>query len=59
MREVEFFEDEAGEWRWRVKSGNGRIVAIPGEGFATRAAAVKAFNHAVIVMVSAQDRNRL
>jgi uncharacterized protein YegP (UPF0339 family) len=58
-REVEFFEDEAGEWRWRVRSGNGKIVAIPGEGFGSKAAAVKAFRQAVVVMVSALDRSHL
>jgi uncharacterized protein YegP (UPF0339 family) len=59
MREVEFFQDEAGEWRWRAISGNGKIVAIPGEGFSSKAAAVKAFHKAVDVMVAAQARHRL
>lgn len=25
--------DEANEWRWSLKSGNGSIVAISGEGY--------------------------
>jgi uncharacterized protein YegP (UPF0339 family) len=29
----EVFQDEAGEWRWRVIAGNGEIVASSGEGF--------------------------
>lgn len=31
--EVEIYEDEAGEWRWRLKAGNNRIVADSGEGY--------------------------
>jgi uncharacterized protein YegP (UPF0339 family) len=52
MREIEFFQDEAGEWRWRLKSGNGQIVAIPGEGYKSRSAAVKAFRQAQAIMES-------
>jgi uncharacterized protein YegP (UPF0339 family) len=34
MSTVEFFEDEGGEWRFRVKGGNGEIVAAS-EGYAS------------------------
>lgn len=31
----EIYEDSAGEWRWRLKAGNGLIVADSAEGYAT------------------------
>jgi uncharacterized protein YegP (UPF0339 family) len=33
MDEVQLYKDDAGEWRWRRKSENGRIVATSGEGY--------------------------
>lgn len=33
---VVFSRDRRGEWRWSVKSRNGRKCATPGEGFKTR-----------------------
>lgn len=30
---VEFFEDAAGEHRWRVRASNGELMATSGEGF--------------------------
>jgi uncharacterized protein YegP (UPF0339 family) len=30
---VEIYEDARGEYRWRMKASNGRIVATGGEGF--------------------------
>lgn len=38
MSKFEVFQDAAGEWRWRLKAGNGRIVAS-GEGYKTEAGA--------------------
>lgn len=35
---LELYEDKAGEWRWRLKASNGRIVAIGGEGFSRKSA---------------------
>jgi uncharacterized protein YegP (UPF0339 family) len=32
----EVYEDRAGEWRWRLRHRNGRIVADSGEGYASR-----------------------
>lgn len=43
---VQFYRDRRGEWRWRVRAGNGRIVA-QGEGHPTRAKAIRAFNSVV------------
>ena len=31
------YKDAAGEWRWRLVSGNGRIIAVSGEGYRHRA----------------------
>lgn len=33
---IEVYADEAGEWRWRVRAGNGRILADSGEGYRRR-----------------------
>ena len=33
MNTVEFYRDKAGEWRWRLKSSNGNIIAESGEGY--------------------------
>lgn len=40
---VEYFQDEANEWRWRVKARNGRIVAGSLEGYSSRKDAKRAF----------------
>ena len=29
----EVFKDRAGEFRWRLKSSNGQIIAVSGEGY--------------------------
>lgn len=38
-RYVEVYQDNAGEWRWRRKAGNGEIVADSGEGYETEGGA--------------------
>lgn len=38
MAKFEIYPDAAGEWRWRLKSSNGRVVAS-GEGYKTKAGA--------------------
>lgn len=38
MSKIEIYQDAAGEWRWRLKASNGRIVAS-GEGYKTKAGA--------------------
>ena len=30
-----YYKDSKGEWRWRLKAGNGRIIADSGEGYAS------------------------
>lgn len=32
----EIFVDRAGEWRWRLRHQNGRVIADSGEGYTTR-----------------------
>lgn len=32
---LDVYEDSAGEWRWRVVAGNGRVIAASGESFAS------------------------
>ena len=29
----EYYKDSTGEWRWRLKATNGRIIADSGEGY--------------------------
>lgn len=31
--EFEVYQDKAGEWRWRLKAENNKIVADSGEGY--------------------------
>ncbi len=37
----EIYKDKAGEWRWRLKARNGRIVANSGEGYKRKSSALK------------------
>lgn len=30
-----YYKDTKGEWRWRLKASNGRILADSGEGYTT------------------------
>ncbi len=32
----EVYEDNAGEWRWRLVAPNGEIIADSGEGYVTK-----------------------
>jgi uncharacterized protein YegP (UPF0339 family) len=41
---VEFYQDKAKEYRWRLKASNGNIMAVSSEGYKTKAAAEKAFD---------------
>ena len=35
----ELYKSSNGEYRWRLKSGNGQIIATSGEGYSSKAAA--------------------
>jgi uncharacterized protein len=39
MAKFEIFRDVRGEYRWRLRSSNGQIFAIGGEGFKQKSAA--------------------
>ena len=40
----ELFEDDAGEWRWRLRHDNGEIIADSGEGYASKSNAKRALS---------------
>jgi uncharacterized protein YegP (UPF0339 family) len=42
MWRYEFFADQSGQRRWRLRAGNGRKVATSGESFSSRANAERA-----------------
>ena len=42
------YKDRAGEWRWRLKARNGRIVADSGEGYKTRAGVLAAVDRVAL-----------
>ncbi len=41
LKKPEFYQDKSGEWRWRIESNNGEIVASSSEGFDSKQGAVK------------------
>ena len=42
---VTIYKDERREWRWRLRSNNGNILADSGEGYATKRNAFRAFRN--------------
>ncbi len=49
MSRFEVYQDSAGEWRWRLRAANHRIIAVSGEGFASAHnahRAIRAVRHA-------------
>ncbi len=47
------FEDDAGKWRWRIKSPNGRTTATSGEAFASKGNAQKAADRMIDMVLDA------
>ena len=41
----ELYRDKAAEFRWRLKAGNGEILATSGEGYKAKAPAKRAIEH--------------
>lgn len=37
MTRAEVYRDSSGQWRWRLRAGNGRIVADSGESYRKQA----------------------
>ncbi|EMA41691.1 amphi-Trp domain-containing protein [Halobiforma nitratireducens] len=60
----EVYQDQAGEWRWRLVHWNGNIVADSGEGYASRSNAERAVRSVIrtastaAVMRAGSDRKR-
>jgi hypothetical protein len=50
----EVFRRADNEWSWRLKAGNGEIVAV-GEGYSNRTDALRGFHDAVAAAQSAND----
>ena len=40
---LEYFRGRGGQWYWRVKSINGQVVAVGGEGYTRKADARRGF----------------
>ena len=40
MANFELYKDAKGEFRWRLKSANGQIIATGGEGYTSKAGAL-------------------
>jgi large subunit ribosomal protein L21 len=44
VKGFEIYEDKSGHWRWRLRAGNGEILAIPEQGFSSKAGVVRALD---------------
>lgn len=51
----QFYQDHAGEWRWRFAAANGRTMADSGEGYTNRAGAVRAARRLATLIEEAVD----
>ena len=40
---VEFYKDNACQWRWRAKAGNGKIIGMASEAYHDKKDCVKSF----------------
>jgi uncharacterized protein YegP (UPF0339 family) len=50
MSTVDIYRDQADEWRWRLKAGNGETVAT-GEGHGSHGDALRAFTGVIELLV--------
>lgn len=55
---IDIYRDAAGQWRWRLRAGNGRIIADGSEGYSERRHAERAMYAAKLAMAPAQVRYR-
>jgi len=53
VSKIEVYQDAKGEWRWRAKASNGRIVAESGEGYSSMSGAERAIHTAANVIYGA------
>lgn len=51
---IEIYKDDNGEWRWRLKARNGRIVADSGEGYRRKIDVQKILDHINLCMVEGE-----
>ena len=49
------YQDAAGEWRWRLRSKNGRVVADCAEGYKTRAGITRAVSVVENLIIGLRD----
>jgi uncharacterized protein YegP (UPF0339 family) len=47
---LEIYEDAKGEWRWRLKSANGRIIATSGEGYTRKSDCIETQRKVAVTM---------
>ena len=40
----EIYEDKAGQWRWRLRASNGELLAIPEQGFSSKASVIRSLD---------------
>lgn len=57
MSNWDVYEDVAGEWRWRLKAGNGETVADSGEGYVTKFNAERAMNGVKRLVTDLEEEN--
>jgi uncharacterized protein YegP (UPF0339 family) len=50
MSGVEVYKDDAGEWRWRIKSPNNRILADSAEGYKSKGGAANGLAAAIEIL---------
>jgi len=55
----EIYEDKSGQWRWRLRAANGELLAIPEEGFASKASVVRALGVVRKNVAAAEDHLEL
>lgn len=44
------YRDKAGEWRWRLRAKNGRIVADSGEGYKRKTTMLKTLTNIIDII---------
>jgi large subunit ribosomal protein L21 len=41
IKGFEIYEDKSGHWRWRLRASNGELLAVPEQGFSSKAGVIK------------------
>ena len=52
---MEIYQDKSGQWRWKLKAGNGRIIADSAEGYTTEQGAKRASKQVMAVPQNVGD----